>query len=295
MITETGKLRVRMAHDEIFHCHILVFATGNKHNYQGESIRVDCVENKQVEETIEKLRHNSYGFVELTKCRSPPIFIEDGERIRISLRGGMKLPVGFRKDQMIITFLREGFHKHIVFPVETHFGNRPTSLGYLDFNRMDGQKEMIYETFFDVDFPFKKMALDANSVSPSPTPFGSGFHLTSPRQASSPEDQPSTPPYIMDKIIGTLTNMLPPNEWKFILRAIIDDSCVEADNIISEAELNNKGNVKEAIYQSLRTWAQKTNLSSPNQKFDAIIQGLENENYVEIASRLKAQYERDGI
>ncbi|XP_069142464.1 uncharacterized protein [Argopecten irradians] len=310
LITETGKLRARMAHDEIFHCHILVFITKCKHDYQGESLRIECVEQKQVQDTIDKLKNIDLGFVELRKCRSPPLFIEDGERIRISLRGGIKLPVGFRKDQMVITFLREGLHKHIVFPVETHFGNRPTSLGYIDFNRLDGKKELLYETFFDVDISVKKMTFDA-SLLPSLTSsrLGSrassaagGPYIASSRASTysdgsvrtpSPDDQQYMVPNIMDKVICTVANMLPPTDWKFVLRSIIGDSCVAADTMISQAEFNSRGDLKETIYQSLKSWTHKTNLKTRKQIFDAIIQGLKNENYIAIASELNTTFEND--
>ncbi|XP_021363183.1 uncharacterized protein LOC110456651 isoform X3 [Mizuhopecten yessoensis] len=318
MVTQTGKLRARMAHDEIFHCHILVFMSENIHNYQGKSIRVECVENKDVQKTIDKLHAMNYGFIELTKCRSPPIFIEDGERIRISLHGGIKLPWGFRKDQMIISFLREGLHTHIVFPVVTQFGNRPSHFGYIDFDRAEGQKEMLYHTFFDVDFPFPGMRLEPGSetaslssmeLSPQFTRsaqgviseatslksmIGSGSDSASSSKASLPEGHTSTTANIMLKINSSLSEMLINTNWKFVLRAVFfSDSELGADSIISEAEKNNSGNVREAIYSVLTAWTYKTNHKTPKEMFDAIIRGLKEEDFEQIALTLKERHERD--
>ncbi|XP_060069548.1 uncharacterized protein LOC132549618 [Ylistrum balloti] len=294
MSTDTGKLRVLMALGKIFHCHILVFATRNACSYQGKCIRVECVERKQVNETTEKLSDMQHGFEELVNCRSPPIFLEDGDRIRISLRGGIKLPLGFRKDQMIITFLLEGLQKHIVFPVETQIGNRPVHFGYLDFNRVDGHRELIYETFFDADFTFRKMSQgryikDINKFSITYFDFIDIIFLSFP---GTTEDQQVTIPIVLERVINTLTTSIPPKDWKFVLRAIIGNSGLNSENIISEAECNHKGDVKEAIYQSLTRWAYKTSLTTTEQKFNAIIQGLLHENFDAIANDLKEKYDK---
>ncbi|XP_069100859.1 uncharacterized protein [Argopecten irradians] len=302
MDTETGRLRVRMAQDEIFHCYILVFVSKkSRHNYQGESIRIDCVEYTKVDETIEKLSQNNYGFIELTRCRSPPIFIEDGERIRISLSGGMKLPLLFHKSHMLITFLREGLHKHIIFPVETRYGNRPSCLGYIDFKQVRGG--LIHQAFFDVDFPFGKETLrglpgtcSSSASHASSTPDDSVMSVIYDRtvslDASVQRIDPGTHHLMVPNIILTLTKALPANEWKFIFRAICvaDGSEINADDIISEAEQNNPGNVREVKYQSLQNWADKKDFRTPRDMLDTLIQRLETGENRRVAYVLKQSF-----
>ncbi|XP_060069547.1 uncharacterized protein LOC132549617 [Ylistrum balloti] len=301
MVTETGKLLTRMAHGEIFHCHILVFVPPSPITYQRESIRVECVEEKRIPETLEKLSDNRYGYRELTRCRSPPIFLKDGERIRINLNGGIKLPEGFQKDQMIITFLREGLHKHVVFPAVTKFGNRPSPWAYLNFNRSDGKT--IYETFFDAEFPFRKEKQKADyGASFESLPYlanrsravsaldinETGKTIPFSRPVSAPSDQSSRSPSIIDKTVLVLTELLSPKEWKFVLREIIDEKKeVNPDSIIEEAVANNKSDVKEAIYQSLKSWTHMYMSScTQNQKVDEIIQRLQ-KKYQGIAIELE--------